>query len=384
MNNIYKRPAWVEVNLDNFINNMTVIKNTLSPGTEILSVVKADGYKIGAVTLVREAIKLGIKNFAVATESEAMLLRKEFKDINILKLGYTPNYQIEESIDNNISSTIYTLEQAKTFNEIAKKLNKKAKIHISIDTGMSRIGFQPNDDSIEKIVEIFKLKNLEIKGVFSHFASADYDKNFTKKQFDTFTNFIDELESRGCHFEYRHIANSASILCHREYNLDLVRPGIIQFGYTDTDKPAEFYNLKPLVSVKAEISNVKYIEKDVSVGYSRTYFTNKKTKVVTLPIGYADGFPRILSGKIDILINGVKCPQIGLICMDQLMVDTTGVECEIGDTAVLIGKQKNEEIRICDFCEISGDCETSFLTHLDKRLPRIYYKDGKVVDILEI
>lgn len=384
MNDIYKRPAWVEVNLDNFINNIEVIKNLLSPGTEILSVVKADGYKLGASALVREEIKLGIKNFAVATESEAMLLRKEFNDINILKLGYTPDYQIEESIINSISSTIYTLEQAKKFDDIAKTLNKKAKIHISIDTGMSRIGFQPNDDSIEKIVEIFKLKNLEIKGVFSHFASADYDKNFTQKQFDTFTDFVNKLESKGCHFEYKHIANSASILSHREYDLNMARPGIIQYGYTDTDKPAEFYNLKPLVTLKAEISNVKYIEKDISVGYSRTYFSNKKTKVVTLPIGYADGLPRILSGKIDVLINGVKCPQIGLICMDQMMVDATGVECKIGDTAVIIGKQKDQEIKICDFCELSGDCETSFLTNLGKRLPRLYYKDGNVVDVLEI
>lgn len=380
----YKKPAWIEINLNNFINNMETIKKSLTPGTEILSVVKADGYEVGAVALVRESIKLGIKNFAVATESEAIILKNEFKDINILKLGYTPEYQFEESIKRDISSTIYTLEQAIKFDEIAKTLNKKAKLHICIDSGMSRIGFLPNEDSVKKIVEIFKLKNVEVEGIFSHFAAADSDLDFTKKQFDTFTDFIKQLEIKGCYFKYRHIANSASILTHREYDLDMVRPGIIQYGYTDTRDAAAMHNLKPIISLKAEISNVKVIDEGISVGYSRTYFTNKKTKVVTLPIGYADGVPRILSGKINVLINGVKCPQIGLICMDQLMVDATGIDCEIGDEVVLIGEQGNEKIEIRDFCEFSGDCETSFLTHFNKRLPRLYFKDEKIIEIMEI
>ncbi|MET3616566.1 alanine racemase [Peptoniphilus olsenii] len=382
MNNFYSRPAWIEVDLNKFRNNIVSIKNRLTPGTEIMSVVKADGYKHGAIPLVREAVDLGISYFAVATFSEALILKKEFSNIHILKLGYTPDYLIEESIKEDIASTIYTVEQAEKFDKIAKSLNKKAIVHISIDTGMSRIGFIPNEDSLNKILQIFELENLEIEGIFSHFAAADSDKNFTKEQFVKFKKFTDTLIFNGCHFKFKHIANSAAILYTREYDLDMARPGVIQYGYTDTKECAQIYGLEPILSVKAEISNVKYVENGQSVGYSRKYYTSKKTKVVTLPIGYADGFPRILSDRINVLINGIKCPQIGYICMDQLMVDATGVNCEIGDEAVIIGKQDREEISVRDICNLSGDCETSFITHFDKRLPRLYYKDNKVIEVI--
>lgn len=384
MKDFLTRPAWIEIDLDAFENNMREILNKLSPNTEIMSVVKSDSYKLGANPLSHVSCDLGIKYYAVATLNEALVFRKEFPNVNILILGYTPPYLFEDSINNNITLTIYSLEDALKLNETAKKLNKKATIHIAVDSGMSRIGFFPKDESIDEILNIFKLENIYTEGIFSHFAACHSDKEFTKKQFEIFKSFTDRLIKNGCYFKYRHIANSLSILFHREYDLDMVRPGIIQYGYTDVENLPEEFNLKEILSIKAQIASIRYVKSGETVGYERYYKCEKDTKVVTLPLGYADAFPRILSGKIEVLINGKKCKQIGLICMDQMMVDATGVDCEIGDEVVLIGKQGSEEIKVRDICEYSGDCETSFISHFNRRLPKYYYKNNEIVFVSDI
>ena len=249
---------------------------------------------------------------------------------------------------------------------------------------MSRIGFIPGENSLEEVKKIFELGNIFVEGIFSHFAASESDPEFTKRQFITFTNFIKEIEDLGYKITYKHIANSSSVLYHREYDLDMFRPGIIQYGFTDSLKLPEEFGLKEILSIKANIASVREVKCGETVGYERFYKCNKDTKVVTLPLGYADAFPRILSEKIEVLINGKRCKQIGLICMDQMMIDATGVDCKVGDEVVLIGKQGKEEIKVRDICHYSCDCETSFITHFNRRLPKYYYRHGKLVHVSNI
>lgn len=381
MKDFLTRPAWIEINLDNFENNMKEIKNRVTDKVEIMSVVKSDAYRLGAIPLSFVSKELGIKYYAVATLAEALKLKKEFPFALILVLGYTPNHLFEDAIKNEIRLTIYTLEDAKKLDSTAKDLNKIANIHLAVDSGMSRIGFIPNENSLKDVKNIFELEDIYVEGIFSHFAASESDPDFTKRQFTSFTNFISEIENLGYKFKYKHIANSSSVLYHREYDLNMVRPGIIQFGYTDSEKLPEEFGLKEILSLKAQIASIRTVKSGETVGYERFYKCNKDTKVVTLPLGYADAFPRILSEKIEVLINGKRCKQIGLICMDQMMVDATGVDCKIGDEVVLIGKQGQEEIKVRDICHYSCDCETSFITHFNRRLPKYYYRHGELVHV---
>lgn len=381
MKDFLTRPAWIEIDLDKFENNMKIIKDKVGEKTEVMSVVKSDAYRLGALPLSQVSLDLGINYYAVATLSEALSLRKKFGEVNILILGYTPRHLYEDAIRNHITLTIYSLNDALVLNELAGNLKEEAKIHIAFDSGMSRIGFMPSDEAKKEICEIFKLENINVEGIFSHFAACETDPEFTERQFKTFTNFIDELSELGCKFKFRHIANSHSVLFHDEYDLDMVRPGIIQFGYTDSDHLPEEFGLEEILSLKAQISSIREVKKGETVGYERFYKCQRDTKVVTLPLGYADAFPRILSEKIEVLINGKRCKQIGLICMDQMMVDATDVDCKIGDDVVLIGRQGDEEIKVRDICIHSGDCETSFITHFNRRLPKYYYKNKELVHV---
>lgn len=381
MKDFLTRPAWIEIDLDKFENNMKIIKDKVGEKTEIMSVVKSDAYRLGALPLSQVSLDLGINYYAVATLSEALSLRKKFSTVNILILGYTPRHLYEDSIKNHITLTIYSLNDAIVLNELAGDLGEDAKIHIAFDSGMSRIGFMPSDEAKKEICEIFKLENINVEGIFSHFAACETDPEFTERQFKTFTHFIDELSKLGCRFKFRHIANSHSVLFHDEYDLDMVRPGIIQFGYTDSDHLPEEFGLEEILSLKAQISSIREIKKGETVGYERFHTCQRDTKVVTLPLGYADAFPRILSEKIEVLINGKRCKQIGLICMDQMMVDATDIDCKIGDDVVLIGRQGEEEIKVRDICIHSSDCETSFITHFNRRLPKYYYKNKELVHV---
>lgn len=381
MKDFLTRPAWIEIDLDKFENNLRVIKKIIKPGTEIMSVVKSDAYRLGAIPLSYISKELEIKFFAVATLEEALKLKKEFPDSNILILGYTPANLFEDAIKNEITLTIYRLDDAILLDKKAREMDKKAKIHLAVDSGMSRIGFIPSEASLNEVKKIFGLENIYVEGIFSHFAACESDPEFTRKQFISFTKFIEEIENTGFKFKYRHIANSSSVLYHREYDLDMVRPGIIQYGFTDSLKLPEEFGLKEILSIKANIASVREVKCGETVGYERFYKCNKDTKVVTLPLGYADAFPRILSEKIEVLINGKRCKQIGLICMDQMMIDATGVDCKVGDEVVLIGKQGKEEIKVRDICQYSCDCETSFITHFNRRLPKYYYRHGELVHL---
>lgn len=381
---ILTRPAWVEVNLDTLANNINTIKEQITDGTTIISVVKSNSYGYGAVKVVETLIEEGINNFAVATLSEAISLRNHFKDIEILVLGYTPEYLIEESIKYNITMTIYNMESAKEINEISKKLKIFAKVNIAIDSGMNRIGFKVDKKSAVEILKITKLNYIKVEGMFTHFAVADEDVDYTEFQFNNYMDMVIMLKELNVDIPLKHVNNSQGIINYREYDLDAVRPGLVQYGSTEgVESKYENFKVEYIGELKAQIANLKFIEKGEKVSYGLTFEAERKTKVATLPLGYADGVLRQLSGKIDVLVSGKRCKQIGRICMDQMMIDVSDVDCKIGDEVVLIGKQEDEEIPILEIAKKADEIATSFSCHFSERLPRVYIKNGEIESIYD-
>lgn len=378
------RPAWVEVNLDTLRENINVIKNGITQGTEIIAVVKSNAYGYGAVEVVKTLKEEGINKYAVATLSEAIGLRNHYNDIDILILGFTTDYLMEQSIEHNITMTVYNIETASKLNDIAEKVNKKAKINIAVDSGMNRIGFKVTEQNADDILKISKMDNIEITGMFTHFAAADDNREYTDYQFGNYKKMCELLNTRDINIPFKHVNNSQGIINYREYDLDGVRPGIVMYGSTEGIKSKyNAFNVSYIGEVKAQIANLKTVQKGEKVSYGLTYETDKETKIATLPLGYADGILRQLSGKIDVLISGIRCKQIGRICMDQMMVDVTDVECEIGDEAVIIGKQGNEEIPILEVAHKAGEIATSYSCHFSDRLPRVYIKNGKIDSVYD-
>ncbi|RVU55295.1 alanine racemase [Anaerosphaera multitolerans] len=379
------RSSWLEVNLDKLVYNIEQIRSILDKNVKIISVVKSNAYGFGSLKIVETLREEGINFFAVATNSEAIKIRRKFKDIDILILGYTPEYVMADAIENNIIMATYSLETAEILSKIAVSLNKVARIHLVVDSGMNRIGFKVNEDSINEVVEISKLNNVKIEGIFSHFAAADSNFDYTESQYRNFIFFVKSVEDKGVDVGIRHINNSQGVINYREYSLDGVRPGIVQYGSTEgVASRYENFNVEYIGEIKAEISHLKIVKKGEKVGYGLTYEAEDDIRVATLPIGYADGIIRQLSGKIDVLIGGKRCPQIGRICMDQMMIDVSKVNCKIGDEAVLLGKQGEEEISIGELAEKAGEVDTSFSCHFSMRLPRVYIKNSQVESIYDI
>ncbi|MDO5300879.1 MAG: alanine racemase [Tissierellia bacterium] len=376
------RPAWLEVHLDHLEHNIEVIRKNVADHTEILSIVKADGYGFGAREITAAQREMGLKHFAVATGNEALALRRDFSDIEILILGYVPDESLEKIIEAEIDFALYDLEKAKRVDAVAAKLGKKARVHLVLDTGMSRIGFQVVPETVDAIEEISKMEHIQIDGMFTHFAVADSDDEFTQGQYQGYRKIADALKERDIHVK-EHVSNSHAIIRHRTFDLDYVRPGIVQYGSVEGDDEQGNFPVKFVGSLKAKIGHLKELPAGRGVSYGLTYTTTKCTKIATIPIGYADGLERGLSGKIDMLVGGQRCPQIGRICMDQCMIDVTGVDCAVGDEVVIIGKQGDSEITIEEVAEKNGEIPTSYVTHFNKRLPRVYTRGGEVVKIVD-
>lgn len=378
------RPVYLEINMDNLTNNYNEIRRIVNPNTKIMAVIKANAYGHGSVELAKMYEKIGVDRLAVSIISEAVELRREGIKIPIQLLNYTPESQLGLVIDNDIIQGIYTYEDAKLLSDLAVKKGKKAKIHIKIDTGMGRIGFLPNEDSIKEIVKIHELPNLEMEGMFTHFAKADEtDKSFTKIQFERFNWVSEKLEENGIELKVKHVSNSAAIIDLPEYNLDLVRPGIILYGYYPSDEVNKNkINLKPAMTLKAKISNIKTVPEGTGISYGHIYSTSKKSVIATVPIGYADGYSRILSGKADVCINNKRAPIVGRICMDQMMVDITGIDnANIGDEVVLFGYDNESYPRVEELASLLGTINYEFICMMGRRIPRVFIKDNEIIEI---
>lgn len=381
---LVKRPVWAEINLDSIESNFKSVKKIVGENVKVAAVIKSDAYGLGAVEISSIFEKNGADYFAVATLTEAIQLRRRHKEIPIMILGYSPVEIIADVIEYDIEQTVYTKDQAMAFNHIAREYNKKIKVHINIDSGMNRLGFRPGIKAIEDIEFICrKLDYVDVAGIFTHFAVADeLDKTFSKIQIDKFSYVVDELEKRGIDIPLKHVSNSAGIIDLPEYNFNMVRAGIILYGCYPSDfVNKERINLKEVVNLRAEVSYVKDVPKGEGISYGLTYTTEQKKKIATLPIGYGDGYSRLLSSKGKALCKGQVVPVVGRICMDQCMIDVTGLDVIEGDVVTLYGSDEENSISIDSVAESLGTINYEVLCMIHKRVPRIYIKEGQVVKI---
>ncbi|MDD5936997.1 MAG: alanine racemase [Clostridiales bacterium] len=371
------------VDLDAICDNIKATKNIVKEGTKIMAVIKADGYGHGAVPLARVLDPL-VDWFAVAIVEEGIELREAGFTKPILVLGYSAKAQLTDVVHYDLTQTIFSYEMAKCLDEEARRQEKIVQIHIKLDTGMGRIGYQPALESINEIVQINTLSNAKINGIFTHFACADMiDKTSAKEQLRIYLDFVNKLEGRGVHFEVKHVSNSAGIIDMPEANLDMVRSGISTYGlYPSDEVHKEQLLLKPAMELKTHISFVKELEAGHGIGYGSTYVTKKHTKIATVPVGYADGFSRQLSNKGKVLVHGQYAPIIGRVCMDQFMIDITDIpDVKPDDVVTLIGHDGDKMITVEEVAELAGSFNYEYVCNVGKRVPRVYYQNGKPVSI---
>lgn len=378
--------VWAEIDLDSIEYNISAIKKCIKEGTKIIAVIKTDGYGHGAVPIARRLeIDDQVWGYAVATAEEAEALRQNDIKKPILILGYTFPYSYERLIEQDIRLTVFTLDAARALSQKASEINKVCRIHIKIDTGMTRIGIHPDDEGIALVNEISKLENIETEGIFTHFATADEaDKTKAYRQLEIFSGFVRQLESRlGFKIPMKHCSNSAGIVEMPEANMDAVRAGIILYGLWPSNEVMadRKIDLRPALSLKTRIVYVKTVPAGQEISYGGTFTTTRDTRVATLCIGYGDGYPRSLSNKGYVLINGQKAPILGRVCMDQLMVDATDIEgsIKVGSKVTLIGKSGDETITMEELGDLSGRFNYELACDLGKRIPRIYKLDDTLI-----
>jgi alanine racemase len=369
------RRVWAEIDLKRFTDNIKIVRNNiLSEKTDMMAVIKADGYGHGAVECAKAAELAGVKSFGVAIFEEGAALRNNGVGGRILLLGYTPQSDFDDVINLGLSQTVFEKGMAFELSRRACKLNKIANIHIKIDTGMSRLGFQTNGRAFDEILEIAGLPGINIDGVYSHLADADNDdEGFSTAQFDRFTSFTQGLKDKGLNAIY-HFCNSAGVLKFPHMALDLVRTGNVLYGLTPTPN-IDIWEMgfRPVMSIKSRISAVRFLEENTSVGYDRSFFTQRRTVVGTIPVGYADGYMHGLSNRAKVIINGQYANVIGNICMDQLMVDITDIkDANMGSEVMLMGESGGKRVRADDLAEILNTINYEVVCAVSKRVPRVY------------
>lgn len=373
-NTSFKSLAWIEINLENLEYNIKEIQKIISKKTKIMAVVKANAYGHGLVLISKKLNEIGIFNFAVSSLKEGIELRENGILGNILILGFTDYKNLEDVIKYDLIQTIIDYDYAKRIEKL--DLSQKLKVHLKINTGMNRIG--ENYQNIEKIKEIFAIKNIEILGLFTHLSVSDSsnleDINFTKRQINNFFQVVNGLKSIGYSNFSSHIQSSYGILNYPELNLDYVRIGIIMYGVHSEKniKTKVNINLKPVLTLKAKISSIHELDVNESISYGRTYITTSKIKVATVSIGYADGYPRSLSSKGIVLVNGKRRPILGRICMDQLIIDVTNMSIQVGDIVTLIGE--DQDIKAEEISYLANTISNELLSRLGNRLDRIIKK----------
>lgn len=378
----YKR-GYVEVNLDYIIDNLKSMKKHIKKDTKILAVIKTDGYGHGGIPIAKNIEDLDfLFGFAVATAEEAFELRDAGIYKPILVLSYTFPYAYERFVAEDIRVTVFKKDMLTALSEIALKAGKTAKVHIKIDTGMGRIGVQPDAEGEDFVKTALDTPGIEVEGIYSHFACADEaDLTSAKGQLDSFNRFVSKIEQETCvSIPIHHCANSAGILALPDANMNLVRAGITLYGLM----PSQEVNtgdveLKPVLSLHSHVVYIKTIKKGQTVSYGSKFVALKETRVATIPLGYGDGYPRSLSSKGYVLICGKRAPILGRICMDQFMVDITNIpEAVEGDKVTLIGENGCQIISADMLGEMSGRFNYELVCDLNQRLPRVYIREGKI------
>jgi alanine racemase len=381
----YKSRAWAEIDLDAIAHNVKSIKNLVGETTKVMCIVKADAYGHVAVKTAETMLESGADLLGVATFEEAKQLRVSGFMQPILVLGSVHTSLADDMVLYDISATITNEILADAMSKAAIKQNKQAKLHIKLDTGMSRLGFSCDKEGVERIKNICSLPNVFLEGLFSHFSCADEsDRSMTDAQFEKFMYVKAALEKENITFLYNHICNSAGIIKFPEYYMDMVRPGIITYGlYTEETIKRDKLNLIPAMTVKARITRIEEICENTPVSYGATYRATKKIKLATVPIGYADGYLRYLSGIAVMTVNGVRVPVVGRICMDQCMIDVSSVNnISVGDEVIVFGNGGDNSPTAEELAKNAGTVPHEILTQTGNRIPRVFIKDKEIIDVL--
>ncbi len=382
---VYER-GFLEIDLDKLRGNVARIKKNLSVNTNVMPVIKADGYGHGArpIAVALEGVDY-VWGFGVATIWEAISLRSAGVKKPILLLGNCFSKEYEIALEHDISVAVYTDEMAIEINEVAKEKKKIAKLHVKIETGMTRLGINCGE-ALESIIRMSRLKSCELEGILTHFAKSDEeDKVYTYLQIERFEKLLKSLKEEAINIKQIHCANSAAAIDIPEFGFDMVRTGIAIYGLSPSNEvKKDKVKLEPIMTWKSKVSAVRTVEKDTPISYGGMYVTEKSLTIAVVPIGYADGYPRSLSNKGWVLIRGNKAKILGRVCMDQFMVDITEIDgVEVEDEVVLVGNQGTEEVTVEKLSEISQRFNYEFVCEINKRMPRVYIEGKKIIDQID-
>lgn len=369
------RDTWAEINLDNLIWNFKQAKKLVSKETKIAAVLKANAYGHGAIGVAKVLIESGVDYLAVACLSEALELRKAFKEVPILVMGYTADEYLSVAVKNRITLTIFSISQGKKISNISSELNVISKIHIKIDTGFNRLGLKWSEDLEQIIQTIYSMNNLHVEGIFTHLALVNREED--EKQYKLFQKVIKELEESSINIPIKHVCDSIGMVRYPEFHMDMIRLGAFLYGMRPTSFEDQAVDLRVALTFKTKVAHLKCIEKGEGVGYDFSFVAKEKSKIATLPVGYADGYMRCLSNNGEVRIKGEKAEVIGKICMDQTMIDLTHIEdVNVGDEVILLGGSGEDSIEIMEVAEKCNTNRNEILSVISRRVPRVYIKDG--------
>lgn len=373
--------VYADIHLDAIADNVDALMRLTAPDTKAIAVVKADGYGHGDVA-VAKAVYDKVFGYAVATLDEAVNLRENGIDKPILILGFVNPDEYKVLVENGVAATVFDYETAQQLDCVAAALGKKAICHIKVDTGMRRIGLEPDTNGLETVRRIKQLTHLDAQGIFTHFAASDEaDKTSAEKQLCKFTDFVACLEKENIVFPFKHCSNSAAVIDMPQANKDLVRLGIAMYGmYPSNEVQKSKVALRPALELKSHVTMVKTIGAGEAVSYGGTFVTKRETRLATISVGYGDGYPRALSSKGYVLIRGQRAPIAGRVCMDQMMVDVTGIAgIERSDVVTLIGTDGDNTITVEEIAALAGTFNYEFVCDLNKRIPRNFYYKGEYI-----
>lgn len=385
----FYRPTWVEISLDALRSNIEQFQKVLPEGMKQMAVVKADAYGHGAVEVSKEVLAAGVDYLGVAFFDEALELRNAGITAPILVLGYTPPEGINRARELDVTIAVYSRDVLEELCMQGRKqenaAQKKLKIHIKLDTGMGRLGLHTEADAIPFIEEALQLSNVEVEGLFTHYANADeVDKSYTLAQYGRFERIVSYFTDKGVTFPYIHAGNSAAAIDLPGLTYSMVRLGISMYGlYPSEDVDQSKIELKPVLSLKTGIVHLKTLPAGSGVSYGTIYHTKGEEQIGTLPIGYADGYSRMLTGKVDVLVRGKRVPIVGRICMDQCMINVSDVpDVQVLDEVVLIGEQGGERISVEDVARLLGTIPYEIICMISHRVARVYVRNGERVEAL--
>ena len=385
------RRTWAEIDLDALAHNYRTLRDRVGPEVKFLGVVKADAYGHGAVQVSRTLQALGADYLAVSSIDEATELRCNGITMPILILGHTPREQVGRLIDLHITQAVSCQAKALEYSEEAVRCGGELTVHIKVDTGMGRIGFEADQDmaqAVEEIASVCAFPNLRCDGIFTHFSSSDeYNEesiDYTRTQYECFMEVCDRLQRRGIHFMLRHCCNSGGIVNYPEYHLDMVRAGVLLYGLTP-DKACEGkIDLKPAMQLHSVISMLKDVKAGAKLSYGRTFTTDHDMRIATVPIGYADGYHRSLSNRGRMLVNGHFANIVGRICMDQLLLDVTGIpDLSDGMQITIVGEENGKRITMEEIAAMTDTVHYEIMCVIGKRVPRVYRRNGKDIGVVD-